>query len=257
MDDHFSPSFETPKRVRAHDINTAPSFNILLSNPKNILVLTMMLTGALSALGLFASYMMHKFNDGQNELIKKLVNLFVMNYEGNIPTLFSFFLLNSCCFLLINIFLYQKYLKSKGSLHWLFLSLIFFLLAFDEAASVHEKLIPLTQVYLGAKGWFHFGWIIPAGILVLAIGVFYVRFLMALPRTIAGLSLLAGALYIGGGLLIEMPEGAYAEVYGQDSFGFHAFTVVEETLEMVGLSLYLYTLMRFHSCLSHQTPGCR
>ena len=56
---------------------------------------------------------------------------------------------------------------------------------------------------------------------------------------------------------MEMPEGAYAQVYGENNFIFHIFTIFEETLEMVGLSLYIYTLILFLSCFSYENLKCR
>lgn len=149
----------------------------------------------------------------------------------------------------------QKFLNSRWSTYWLLLAIIFFILSFDEAASVHERFSLPIRSYLGTAGWLHFGWIIPAGFLTLIIGIWYIRFMISLPRKIAILSFISGILYVGGALFMEMPEGAYAQLYGENNFIFHIFTIFEETFEMMGLSLYLYTLVLFLSCFSHESSS--
>jgi hypothetical protein len=55
---------------------------------------------------------------------------------------------------------------------------------------------------------------------------------------------LSAALYIGGAVGLEMPGGAYAEAHGIATFGYQFFAAVEETLEMLGLTVFAYALMR-------------
>jgi hypothetical protein len=54
--------------------------------------------------------------------------------------------------------------------------------------------------------------------------------------------MLAGAGYVGGALGMEMIGGAYASAYGYDAY-YPVLTIVEETLEMLGILLFLHALL--------------
>lgn len=208
---------------------------------RHVLYLTMATTAALSALGALAAYLKFEVMDGRSSLF---TSAFMMSYESNVPTLFSYAMLNFCCALLLLISAWEWDRHSRWCHHWLMLGSVFFLLAFDEAASVHEKVSPIIQSY-GTSGVFHFGWVIPAAFLLVVLAAVYLRWLFALPGEVRRLMVVSAVVYVGGALLVEMPEGAYAEIYGQNSFLFHLLTVVEETFEMVGLSLFSYTLLHY------------
>jgi hypothetical protein len=205
-----------------------------------VLALLLWATAALSLAGISAAHIKFNVMGGRST---PLTSAFIMAYEGNVPTLFSYTLLNVCCALLLLIAAKEWDRHSRWCHHWLGLGIVFFLLAFDEAASVHEKLVPMVQAY-GARGLLHFAWVVPAGIFVAVMAALYMRWLAALPKDTRWLMVLSAALYVGGALLVEMPEGAYAEVYGQNTFLFHLLTVVEETFEMMGLSVFSYALLR-------------
>lgn len=205
----------------------------------SVLWLTMAVTITLSFLGTLAAYIKFEIMGGGSTL---LTSAFMLSYEGNVPTLFSYAMLNFCCLLLLLIAALEWDSRSRWCHHWLILGALFFLLGFDEAASVHEKVIPILQGY-GARGMFHFAWVIPAAALLVVLAAFYLRWLLALPGEIRRLMVVSALVYVGGALLVEMPEGAYAEIYGQNTFLFHLFTVVEESFEMMGLSLFSYALL--------------
>lgn len=222
-----------------------------VSPERMVLALLLGATAAMSLTGAVAAYLKFEVMGGHSTF---LTSALIMAYEGNVPTLFSYALLNACCVLLLLISAREWDRHSRWCHHWLGLGVVFFLLAFDEAASVHEKLAPLLRDY-GASGFFHFAWVIPAGVLVLVLAAFYLRWLLALPRDSAKLMVLSAALYVGGALLVEMPEGAYAEIHGQNTFLFHLLTVVEETFEMMGLSVFCYALLRHARYLKGDAMG--
>lgn len=199
-------------------------------------------TMVLSLAGMAAAWIKFEVMSGRGSF---LTSSFIMAYEGNVPTLYSYFLLNLCCVLLLAVSWGARQRRERWWGHWFGLAVGFFLMGFDEAASVHEKLVPVVQGMIGTGGWLHFGWVVPAGLLVLGIGLAYLRFLAALTGEIRLLVLVSAALYVGGALLIEMPEGAHAALYGQNNFTFHAFSVIEEMFEMLGLSLFSCTLLRY------------
>ena len=174
-----------------------------------------------------------------------VLHAFLLNEEQNIPTFFAFSLLLLCSALLTLIGARAHRAQQAFSLHWVLLAGLFFLGAFDEAARLHERLIGPIRGALDTSGWMYFAWIIPAGALVAVLAVVYLPFLRALPPPFGRLFVLSGALYLGGALGVEMPGGAYYERHGDQTFTYQLITTVEETLEMLGLTVFAYSLMRF------------
>ena len=58
------------------------------------------------------------------------------------------------------------------------------------------------------------------------------------------LFILAGCIYVGGSLGMELVDGAWASRYGMDFFYF-VLTDLEELMEMVGLLIFIYALLKF------------
>ncbi|HYX90280.1 MAG TPA: hypothetical protein VE782_01860, partial [Myxococcaceae bacterium] len=55
--------------------------------------------------------------------------------------------------------------------------------------------------------------------------------------------ILAGALYVGGALVMELPLGWWYERAGDANLVYAAIDHLEETLEMIGASLFLSALV--------------
>jgi hypothetical protein len=196
----------------------------------------------LAVLGCVSAYLLYVTEIRSANAIARI---FLLNSEGNLPTLFTFGLLLFCSIMLLLINLEQGISGSEWRIHWRVLMIVFFLMAFDEAAMVHEKSILVLRDALGTSGWLYFAWVVPASIFVILFALAYLRFLLALPKPFTQLFILSGALYIAGVLGLEMPGGAYAEARGQDTFTFQMIATVEEVLEMAGIALFAYTLVRF------------
>lgn len=57
--------------------------------------------------------------------------------------------------------------------------------------------------------------------------------------------LVAGSLYIGGAIVVEAIGGSYAERAGMNNLTYNVITTVEESLEMVGLTVFIWALLRY------------
>ena len=136
-------------------------------------------------------------------------------------------------------------------LYWWGLSLIFLFLACDEAIMLHERLIEPIRDRFHLSGFFYYAWVLPYGIFALIIFALYLRFLLRLPREIAWLLVISGSMYVGGALGMEMVGGWYVEQHlGAEHTVRHsqievAFQTVEESLEMMGIVVFIYTLARY------------
>lgn len=202
---------------------------------------------ALVAVGLLVAHLGYGRETGLPDVI---LRGFLLDEEANIPTFFAFSLLVLCSALLALIGVRAILAQRAFRFRWTLLAASFLFFAFDEAASVHERLIvPLRTAFdamgFDATGWTYFAWVIPAWGIVAMMALFYLPFLRGLPEPCGRLFVLSGVLYVGGAVGVEMPGGAYYEAYGKQNFTYQLITTVEETLEMLGLTVFAYALMRY------------
>lgn len=198
---------------------------------------------ALSVVGQIFKYMFgYVRSDGQDKLF---VQLFDFDTENNIPSLFSVSLLFICCVLLgvITIIKYQQ--RDKYRTYWQWLSFIFLGLSIDEGVSIHEQLIIPLRNGLGVSSFLYFAWVIPAFFFVLLLGVLYLKFIVALPKKICHLFVLSGGIYLSGAIGVELIGGAIASVTGQSNFLYSLVADCEEFLELTGIGLFTYTLLKY------------
>jgi hypothetical protein len=191
-----------------------------------------------------------------------VVRLTWVDEECNIPSWYSASLLLLCSLLLGIIAAAQRQRRDGYFGHWLALALIFLLLSLDETAQLHELSIAPLRDRFHATGLLYYAWIVPAGVGVALFGLSYLRFLAALPARSRRLFLVAGAIYVGGALGVEALSGAQASRHGEHNPIYHAIVTVEESLEMVGLVVFIYALLdylsrqfttvRLHVASSHQ-----
>ncbi len=178
-----------------------------------------------------------------------LVRLFDMGVEANLPTFFSAFQLLFVSLLLLMVGLQMRRRSSdRYARHWLFLALIFFAMAADEMAEIHEMSVrPLREIAPGlASGLFYWAWVIPASILVMVVAFSYARFVFAyLPPAMRKATLGGAAIFVGGAVGVEMPEAMFVEKNGLDNFTYAMFVLVEETMEMTGILIFLSGLLHY------------
>ena len=168
--------------------------------------------------------------------------LFDLNGEQNLPTLFSTVQLLLAAGLLLALFADARVSKRGDSAYWLGLAMIFAFLAADEFCEWHEKLVgPLRRV-LHPTGALSFAWVIQYAGFVALVGVMCFRFWWRLPAPCRRLFAIAAAVYVGGGIGMEMVGSKIFTVYDWHSLPFDAETMLEEFMEMFGVALFVYAL---------------
>jgi hypothetical protein len=180
------------------------------------------------------------------DAVESLVALFSLSFEGNLPTWYSSSLLFTCAFALTAI---ARTARTHRR-HWLGLAAGFFYMSLDEAIELHEHLGGLV----GTGGALYFDWVIPAGIVVAAVAALYLPFLRDLPRYRRRMFVLAGLLYVGGAVAMELPLGWWTAQHGVDNAGYALIDWVEETLEIAGASLFLIALAQRWDDRAEATP---
>lgn len=162
------------------------------------------------------------------------VELFSLGFEANVPTWYASSLLVLCAAALVEC----AARAAIDRLAWASLAAIFAFMSLDEAIEIHEHLGGLVP----AHGVLFFSWVIPASVVVGALGLAYLRFLGRLPAIDRGRFALAGAIYVGGALGMELPLGWWTERAGDDNLVYGMLDWVEETLELAGATLFLLSL---------------
>jgi hypothetical protein len=188
------------------------------------------------ALALLSAHMLimmyHYWMDDVPWLVRQLIDL---DEENNLPTWFSSFLMLNVAGLL---FLVRKSTDAWRG-HWTVLATGFFLMSVDEVAGVHETLNTATDTL----------WVWPALVLVVALGLWFLPFLRALPRATMVLFILAGLVFIGGSIGMEI----VGDPMDADTLVYSMTVLVEESMEMMGVLIFAHALIRYLQA-QHRTP---
>ncbi len=177
--------------------------------------------------------------------------IFNLDREMNIPTWYSGLMLVSCGLIIRGIFAIKKSQSDRFWRQWRILSIIFFILAIDEIASIHEILIidDLADA-LNLPSFWHSVWVIPGTILVAIFIWKYWKFILYLPKELRRYFLIAISLYVGGALGMEMVGSYYDGIDGQQNLVYAMLATIEEVMEMMGCVVFIYGLLTYLGELS-------
>ena len=191
----------------------------------------------------------------RNLLLSKspLIGLFSLTEEKNFPTWWSSFLLLACSIVLGAIAATKSRAAGEFKRHWTVLAAIFCYLSIDEFVEIHEWLTSVPGLR-DLHGVLYYGWVVPAACLVLAFALSYLRFLFRLPMNTRIKVALAGALFVGGGLGVELILGGWTDTHDEGGFVWCMIGLVEEAMEIMGSSLFLYALLEY---LGRAAPDLR
>lgn len=175
-----------------------------------------------------------------------LTHLFNLDEENNISTWFCSLLLSTCALLLALIGVQKKREAAPYSIHWLSLAVIFLILSVDETASMHDLTSPLLRQTLDISegSYFWEAWVVLGGCFVLIIGVSSIRLLTILPHRTKWLFMLAGSVYVGGAMGMEMVR-ATTYPYDPTTLRYILGGLAEEGMEMMGVAIFVYALFSY------------
>ena len=226
---------------------TAVSFRI---SPQKIIRVLSFFASCLVATGILVQSL--RLSLGEEVMRQKhlwwLMDKFDLDGEFNVPNLYQTLTFFLCVGLLVMIAQAASKMKNPFARHWWCLAGFFLYLALDEGVELHEMTILPLRAAFGTEGYFYYAWVILAVMLVPIVGALYLRFLWDLPSTFRWLFISGGAVFITGAAVMEMLGGHIRKVYGLESVQYVAETVIEESLEMIGILIFLYALLSY---LSH------
>lgn len=186
-----------------------------------------------------------QFHATTEELPQRVASLFLFDRESNFATFFNFSLIIIDVAFLATVAAAAWVTRSAWRWHWAVLCVLFLVLAYDEASTLHEHLNTVAKQFVRAEGVLLFPWVIFGAAFVALLGVGYLRFTVALDPAVRKLVILSGVLFVGGAIGVELLGASYADRRGlQGSLGYEAIATVEEVLEMSGLIVFGYALLR-------------
>lgn len=197
--------------------------------------LLLLAAGVVSLLGLVAELVHQLVPSSQSPLLP----LLSLSVEGNFPTWYSSLLLAGCGVLLLIVAAAVRQSGGQFRRRWALLGAVFLYMSLDEAVELHEHLGELVELH----GVLYFSWVVPAGLAVLLLGLAYLPFLKHLPVRTRWRFIVAGLIYVGGALVLELPLGWWAERAGRHNLVYGLIDWVEETMEMFGATLFLLALL--------------
>lgn len=179
-----------------------------------------------------------------HDVVFGLIRAFDLNLEKNIPTFFSVFLLLLASVLLGFVSLSCRVAGMKYK-YWLFLALLFLFLSYDEYASFHEGLNRITKASFGEANVPNFAWVVPYSLLLFLLLLTTIPFLKNLPSVTRNRFLLAGAVFVGSAVGIELVQSHYHSRYAELELLHRLSYVFEEGGEMLGVTLFIRAILHY------------
>jgi len=215
-------------------------------NPKLIAELLFKIIASIVIFHLLTVIYRYVFNIPGHE--PYMFKFFNVDYERNLPTVYSTMALMACSMILFLVACIDKLSFSK---YWSFLALIFFFLSLDERYQIHENLGRYFQsTHEVEAGIFMHTWIIVYMIFVVLVAIPCIKFLMALPRKIAKLFIISGSIFVVGAIGMEW-LGGLIWVIGESNSNYGTLALysiistLEESLEMLGVALFICVLISY------------
>jgi hypothetical protein len=164
-----------------------------------------------------------------------LRQIFDVDEEDTIPTWYSANALLLTSGLLYLISQRKRIDKDPWVRYWYGLTIGFVFLSMDEIAGFHETVNGLAE----------FSWAIPGGIVAAIVGLLYLRFLWHLPAQTRWLFIIAGAIFVGGAVGVEMYTDWYEDEDLLNTLAYNLWTAVEEGMEMGSIVLFIHALLQY------------
>ena len=220
----------------------------LKATPNSAARILAVITFVLAAINIAIQFAIYSFGLDEDWFL-----LFNMDKEVNIPTLFSVILLLICASLISIISKGYNFKNNKLKKRWATLRGVFIFLTLDEGLQIHELLIiPSIKPMLPAI--LTIVWVIPYGILAAFALVYFIPILISLPAALKRRTLFSGGIYLLGALGFEM-IGSFLVRTGDirlHGISYGLIVTIEETLEVIGLIIFIHTLLRYIVDYQHQ-----
>jgi hypothetical protein len=166
------------------------------------------------------------------------IPMFDLDLEANIPTLYAtlqILLASALAWLLGS----RRFDLSAGEgAFWRVVAWVLLFMGLDEGVTIHEKVVKLVQF---DNPLLFYPWVVPYIGLVLLIGALLLRGWLKLAPRPRALLAIAGVLYVGGAIGCELAASYIVTQLGPAHWLHEVEMIVEESLELCGIALVIFT----------------
>jgi hypothetical protein len=177
----------------------------------------------------------------------KLFLLFIVDHDSSLPTIFNAVLILIAFAILLMVSVHLRKIKSDQFYNWLLLTAAFLLLSLDENPTIHKIFVSAISrlIWTGQAGDVNYALGMPYGALALIFVFFLYRFITSLPPNIAFGFIVSGSVYVTGALILGFYGTHIFDVEYHHSVKYLLVASLEESFEMVGLTLFIYFLFEY------------
>jgi hypothetical protein len=214
-------------------------------DPRGTLITLLLLSGFFVLLHLTFGWYFYINGDANARMLYSLFNL---GLDRNVPTVFGTFLWFFAAAISWNIWRGSTSPRLKTG--WLSVCLLATFFTLDESLMIHERLMGPFRTLVPDIAFLRFAWVIPYGVATILIALLLSRFLFSLPRKTMLLIGFAGTIFVIGALGFEMLGARLVAENKDQSIEYALLYTIEETMEMVGVSVFIYALLDYFRTIS-------
>jgi hypothetical protein len=237
MDTGTTPQLTTQDTLLTPGPERAPEINLHRRAIVGVLAATIGTLTLLSLAGQFSRFFLG------HPTVYGLVPLFYVDLENSVPTWYQSVALLFAALLLAANGLADRSAGKTFAGHWLALAVIAALLSVDEIAGLHERVIePMQRIIGRPTGMWAPTWIFIGLALVAVVSLVFLPFYMRLERHLQLRLAAAAALFVAGGVGVEMASAAQGG--DKATLAYALLAHLEEFLEMTGVLVLIDALLR-------------
>lgn len=211
--------------------------------PERVLFVLLLITAVLAVAHVISNMMILTVDPASH--MRLVLGAFDMDQEVSLPTWFSQMLLATAGLVALMIGLIRRSDKKTYFRHWIAIAIILLCMSADEGAGLHELASVPIGTSLNTEGTiFYFAWVIAGLAAVLVVAAVFLKFWWKLPKRTKLFIVLSAVVYLSGAIGAEMLGGYRMSIYGPDAL-YRVLSVLEETFELVGASLAIYTFLDY------------
>ncbi|MEJ5945890.1 hypothetical protein WDZ17_11365 [Pseudokineococcus basanitobsidens] len=172
---------------------------------------------------------------------ERLMEVVDVDRETTVPSWFSASLLLLCAVLLLDVARTARAERDRWRRHWVVLTVAFAYLSVDEGSRLHETGSALLD-RAGVDTGLRFAWVVLAVPVVAVFVLAMLPFLARLPRRTAVSFVVAGAVYVGSAVGLELVGGRLVDATSVGTAPYVVVSSLEELGEMVGATLFAWAV---------------
>lgn len=172
------------------------------------------------------------------------------DYKVNFPTGEKLLLLLTATVLLFGCWTAARRAVDRAATGWLLLGLCTAFALMDETVYLHQSLAAVLHDHLALGGPLAYAWTIVYVPMAALASVFLLRNLRSMHPRVRRLLMPGGIVYVTGAIVLEPVKSQLMERYGETSMPLKAAAALSDSLQLIGLTLLVCSLLTAASLLT-------